>query len=94
MSPTSAYQSRIRTDSDDSNGVLLIDNGELVAILVELADEIHGDQRGHWVIETTFGLQRTRGPKTFARASDAADWVSENINQRAFVLSFPLAILS
>ena len=93
MSQTTAYQSRIRTDSDDSNGVLLFDDGELVAILIELADESHGDQRGRWIVEAIFGVQRARNSKTFARASDAADWVSENVNQRAFVLRFPLAEL-
>lgn len=76
MPPTSAYKLRIRTDSADGNALMLLDGGELIAILVELADECHGDGRGQWVIETTFGLDPGRRPELFACAADAANWIS------------------
>ncbi len=78
MARTSAYKIRIRTDSADSNSLMLFNGGELVAILVELADEGHGDDRGRWIIETTFGLTPSCPPRSFARPADAADWVSQH----------------
>lgn len=90
---TSAYKLRIRTDSEDSNAIMLLDEGELVAILVELADECHGEARGQWIIETTFGLSCGRRPGAFACATDAANWISEHIGQRPFVLTRPIVEL-
>lgn len=86
VSQTSAYKLQIRTDSADSNAFLLLDGGELVAILVELTDESHGDGRGQWIVETTFGLNPGLWPGYFACAADAADWISEHICHRPFVL--------
>lgn len=86
VSQTSAYRLRIRTDSADSNGLMLLDEGELVAILIELADEGHGDARGKWVIETTFGLDHAHPPLRFNCAGDAAAWVSDHISDRPFIL--------
>ncbi|HVF37135.1 MAG TPA: hypothetical protein VNA29_04255 [Sphingomicrobium sp.] len=65
---------------------MLLDGGELVAILVELADESHGEARGQWIVETTFGLNSGRRPGSFACAADAANWISQHICQRPFAL--------
>ena len=86
MSRTSAYQVQIRTDSADENALLLLADGQLVAILIELADESHGDLRGKWAVETTFGLQHQRVPKDFPCAADAACWVGNHICQKPFIL--------
>ena len=86
MSPTSAYRIRIRTDSADENALLLLAGGQLIAILVELADAGHGDERGKWAVETMFGLKHQRVPKNFASAADAAVWVSNHICQKPFLL--------
>lgn len=86
MSQTSVYKMRIRTDSADNDALMLLNDGELVAILVELSDESHGDVRGHWTIEMTFGLNGIRRPETFASAEDAAKWVSQHICQQPFTL--------
>lgn len=86
MSQTSAYKTRIRTDSADSHALILLNDGELVAILVELADESHGVDRGKWIIETTFGLHPGRRPEPFADAAQAAYWISEQICGRPFDL--------
>ena len=90
MPRTSAYQARIRTDSGDNQAILLFDDGALVAILVELADVSHGDRRGEWIVESVFGLYQARSRTSFPSASDAAGWVTDNINHRAFVLDRPL----
>ena len=94
MSRTSAYKIRLRTDSADSNALLLLDAGELVAILVELTDESHGDDRGKWNVETTFGLNSGRRTGPFADAAAAASWISEHISQRPFDLGPHLIELS
>ena len=79
MSRTSAYKMRIRTESADNVALLLLDDGELVAILVELEDEGHGDARGQWAVETIFGLAPGRLPSAFASAGDAAKWIGEHV---------------
>lgn len=93
MSRTSAYKVRIRTDSADSNALLLLDDGELVAVLVELSDCSHGDACGQWVVETTFGLDHGRLPEPFACAADAASWISRHMGDRPFVLDRPIVEL-
>jgi len=67
---------QVRTGSADSNGVLMLLDGELIAILVELSDEIHGDARGRWALENTFGLFNPSAPETFADIEQAWDWVT------------------
>jgi hypothetical protein len=83
---TSAYKIRIRTDSEDGNALMLVDGGELVAILVELADECHGSARGKWIVEATFGLDPARRSGLFASADAAAGWISQEISYRPFAL--------
>ncbi len=94
MSPTSAYRVRIRTDSADENAVLLLAGGQLIAILVELADVGHGDERGMWAVETTFGLKHKRVPGNFASAAEAAVWVSNHMCEKPFLLSDQLVQLA
>lgn len=91
MSRTSVYQSRIRTDSADSDALLLLAGGELVAILVALDDEVHGDDRRKWTIETIFGIGHARAPATFASAADAAAWVSTYVCHLPFIVGGALA---
>ncbi|MEO5809554.1 MAG: hypothetical protein ABIR51_05770 [Sphingomicrobium sp.] len=93
MSQTSAYKLRVRTDSADSNALMLLDGGELVAILVELADESHGEARGQWIIEATFGLKPGYRPEFFNCAADAGNWISQHISDRPFDLGSHIAEL-
>jgi len=83
---TSAYQLQIGTDSDDANARILLADGALVAVLVELSDEGHGEDRGKWTIEATFGLRHERVPDIFPSLESAADWVSEHICEQRFNL--------
>ena len=73
---------------------MLLDDGELVAILVELADESHGEDRGKWNVETTFGLNSGHRTEPFANAAAAASWISEHISHRPFDLGSHLVELS
>lgn len=86
MLRTSAYRLRIRTDSADDNALILLSDSQLVAIIVELADESHGDERGKWTVESIFGLGIGRYPRNHASAGDAADWVSEHLGINSFIL--------
>ena len=75
MTKTSTMSLKVRTGSADENGLLMMLDGKLIAILVELSDEIHGEQRGRWALENTYGLFDIRAPETFASAEQAWDWV-------------------
>ena len=66
---------QIRTGSADSNGMLMLLDDQLIAILVELADEIHGDACGRWALETSFGLFSSFAPETFVSLDQAWDWL-------------------
>lgn len=70
---TTALQ--VRTGSADSNGMLMFLDDHLIAVLVELTDEIHGDARGRWALENTFGLFNLSAPETFASIEQAWDWL-------------------
>lgn len=81
----SAYRVGIRTDSDDRNAVLFLASGRLVAIVVELADEGHGEERGNWAVEAIFGLQHNRIPPSFPTFDEAAVWISACIGIDHFI---------
>lgn len=84
MSRNSAYSLQIGTDSEDADAIILLANGALVAVLVELSDESHGEDRGKWTIEALFGLRNGRIPDNFPSRESAAAWVSDNICSQPF----------
>ncbi len=86
MSPTSAYKVRINTDSTDTNALILLADGALVGVLVELSDECHGSGPGKWAIEATFAMDMAHIPTQFASAIDAANWLSANVGCKPFLL--------
>ncbi len=86
MTGTAAYKVRINTDSTDTNALILLADGTLVGILVELSDECHGVGQGQWTIEAAFGLHMGRAPAAFASAPDAADWLSTYLGCEPFRL--------
>ncbi len=87
MARTSAYKARINTNSADTNAVILLADGGLVGVLVELSDECHGADHGKWVIEAAFGIDEARVPASFASASDAANWLSTHVACGRFILA-------
>ena len=94
MSLTSAYRTRIRTGSADDNAILLLSEGTLVAILVELADDGHGSDRGRWIVETSFGIDADSRTPMFETADKAASWVSGQIGDIAFRLDDAITTLA
>lgn len=75
MPGTSSVAMKVRTGSADDNGMLMLLDDHLIAILVELSDDIHGEARGRWALEQTFGLFNISAPETFASIEQAWDWI-------------------
>ncbi len=94
MSRTSVYSLHIATDSDDADAVILLSDGALVAVLVELSDESHGEDRGKWIIEAVFGLRHDRIPDSFPCRESAAAWISSNICNQPFLFNSALVQLN
>jgi hypothetical protein len=46
---------RVRTGCRDTESRLVLLDDELVAVLVRLDDEIHGDDQSKWFLEARFG---------------------------------------
>ena len=94
MLGSSAYSLKIRTGSLDDNAVLMLVDGELVAILVELRDKGHEDSIGAWCVEATFGLSPGRIPTIFPTAQDAADWICGNAGSKPCHVEDGLPVLA
>jgi len=73
---TSTMPLQVRTGSADHNGVLMLLDDQLIAILVELTDGVHGQASGRWALENTFGLFNISTPETFASIEQAWDWLT------------------
>ena len=71
----------VLTGSQDQEGRLVLADGQLVAVLVRLADEVHGDKRGGWFLEAGFG--HCDGPQhpVFASLDEAEIWVRRRIER-------------
>ena len=71
----------VMTGSQDQEGRLVLADGQLVAVLVRLADEVHGDKRGGWFLEAGFG--HCDGPQhpVFASLDEAEIWVRRRIER-------------
>ncbi|MCJ2086338.1 hypothetical protein MKK88_10075 [Methylobacterium sp. E-005] len=68
----------VDTNSPDREGMLVIANGLLVAVLVRLAEPEH-DNVGSWFLEAGFGrLQGQRVP-TFPTLEDACRWLRRRL---------------
>ena len=68
----------VDTGSPDRDGMLVMANGLLVAVLVRLAEPEH-DNVGSWFLEVGFGrLQGQRVP-TFPTRDDASRWLRRHL---------------
>lgn len=65
----------VNTGSADENGALALVDGKLVAVLVELAAEEHGDHRGLWFVEAGFGPCKVATEMTFSTCDEALQWL-------------------
>lgn len=68
----------VDTGSPDRDGVLLLANGLLVAVLVRL-DALEHEHPGYWFLEAGFGrLQGLRAP-TFLTLDEASRWLRRHL---------------
>jgi hypothetical protein len=65
-------------NSHDEEGLLVLAEDRLVAVLVRLSEE-HGDLSGDWFLEAGFG--RLDGPHhpTFRDLDEAQDWIARHL---------------
>ena len=68
----------VRTGSKDREGRLVLFGTELVAVLVRLDDEVHGEDRGRWFLESAFGWYPAR-VDTFSTLAEAESWVGQKL---------------
>ena len=70
----------VMTGSQDHEGRLVLVDGQLAAVLVCLADEVHGADRGGWFLETGFGRCDGHHP-VFESLDEAQAWVRGRIER-------------
>ena len=76
----------VNTLSNDAEGQLVRANDRLVAVLVRMDGEEHGDLRGHWLLEAGFGPCARDRFQVFPTFDDAANWVrAAHRDSRAFL---------
>lgn len=73
---------QLKTGSKDNDGRLVFMDGELVAVLVLLADEAHGDDRGLWSMEADFRIPSS-SPPLFNSPDDAVAWLRSRARQHS-----------
>jgi hypothetical protein len=71
---------RVDTGSVDEEGRLVLAGGRLVAVLLRLADEIHGDSCGGWFLEAGFGDLAGEN-RLFSTLEGAAEWLRQRLDR-------------
>ena len=78
----------ILIDGHDTQGQLVLVDGDLVAVLSRLDGEAHDPEvKGHWHLEAGFGPCQVVPGEVFATLDQAGAWVRERVEakQRLFV---------
>jgi hypothetical protein len=68
----------VNTGSDDRDGMLVMANGMLVAVLVRLSTPGH-EQEGDWFVEVALGPLRGHLAPTFGNLDDATRWMRQHL---------------
>lgn len=68
----------VNTGSDDRDGMLVIANGMLVAVLVQLSTPEH-ENFGDWFVEVALGPLRTHLAPTFGNLDEATRWLRQRL---------------
>ncbi len=85
---------RVATGSADEDGRLVLADGRLVAVLVQLADEIHAGQVGSWHLEAGFGPCAAEVPSpTFESLDAARAWVERQLAAEAQASSMDSSLM-
>nr|WP_246733175.1 hypothetical protein [Methylobacterium sp. BTF04] len=72
----------VNTGSDDRDGMLVMANGMLVAVLVQLATPDH-EHEGDWFLEVALGPLRAHLAPTFANLDDATRWMRQRLRAQS-----------
>lgn len=73
------HPTRVATSSADEDGCLVHADGRLVAVLVRLADPMHGGLAGSWFLEAGFGPCGARHAPVFDSLDAAREWVGQQV---------------
>jgi hypothetical protein len=84
VQPKLTFQAiEIMTGHADRQGQLVLADGQLIAVLVLLDDEIHGEDRGRWFLEAGFGPCQLPVQPAFSDLETAARWITERCHDFA-----------
>lgn len=78
MKILSLQSTRIAIDGGEDDGLLVMADEVLVAVLVCLDRPIYGPEQGQWHLEAGFGPCAAR-PATFPRLEPALRWIAERV---------------
>jgi hypothetical protein len=76
---------RVLIDGHDSEGILILADGQLTAVIVRLDGQTHNPQhKGLWHLEAGFGKCDVRiAPPVFAIPEEAGAWVEQTLMGKA-----------
>ena len=72
---------RVKTGKDDEDGLLVLVDGSLVALLVQLSGEEQGELIGSWFLEVGFGPYATTQPPVFPSLVEAQAWIEQHVQR-------------
>src|SRR5215213_5594759 len=80
-----SFQSmRVLIDGHDSEGNLVLANGDLAAVIVRLDGECHDlEDQGCWNLEAGFGRCSVRDAPLFKTPEEAGVWVEQTLTRKA-----------
>jgi hypothetical protein len=68
---------KVMTASQDKAGLLVLADDELAAVMVQLEDIVHAQERGKWFLEIMF--KQPGQNETFASLDEAKAWIQEKL---------------
>ena len=75
---------RVLIDGHDSEGNLILSDGQLAAVIVRLDGETHDpEHKGLWNLEAGFGKCAVRYGSLFQSPEEAGDWVQRRLMGKA-----------
>jgi hypothetical protein len=74
---------RVLIDGHDSEGNLILADGQLTAVIVRLDGEIHApEHKGLWNLEAGFGQCAVRAVPPFRTPEEAGAWVEQTLTRK------------
>jgi len=73
--PAVAFQPIVIGDSTDNDGRLVFVAERLVAVLVRLTDQLHGQDVDSWFVEAAFGPLSDSATRIFVALEQVEEWI-------------------